>query len=155
VPKIVSERDLPHSAERMLDLVSDVEAYPQFVPLCETVHVRERRVEGDVSTLVSEMTVAYALFRETLTTHVVIDRARRRVEAHYMDGPFEHLRTIWTFQPRDEGRSHVHFDIDYAFRSPAMAALMGPAFARAFEKFADAFASRADLIYGPPALNSG
>ncbi|MHA1549598.1 MAG: type II toxin-antitoxin system RatA family toxin, partial [Alphaproteobacteria bacterium] len=62
MPKIVSERDLPHSAERMLDLVSDVEAYPQFVPLCETVHVRERRVEGDVSTLVSEMTVAYALF---------------------------------------------------------------------------------------------
>ena len=35
-----------HSADEMFELVADVEAYPQFVPLCERLTVRGRDTAG-------------------------------------------------------------------------------------------------------------
>ena len=44
----------------MFDLVADVEKYPQFVPLCQSLKVRSRTEKGDSTVLVASMTVAYA-----------------------------------------------------------------------------------------------
>ena len=40
-------RRVKHSAAKMFDLVADVERYPQFVPMCESLHVRKRSGEAD------------------------------------------------------------------------------------------------------------
>ena len=59
----------------MFDLVADVERYPEFVPLCSALRVRNR-TPGEVGTetLVADMTVAYKLIRETFVSRVTLDR---------------------------------------------------------------------------------
>ena len=40
MPSFKTTRRVRHSAAKMFDLVADVERYPEFVPLCQTLRVR-------------------------------------------------------------------------------------------------------------------
>lgn len=148
MPSFTTERRVGHTAEEMFALVSDVEKYPLFVPLCERLVIRGRKPDGDREVLIADMTVAYKFIRETFTTKVVLDRKAGTIRAEYLDGPFKHLDNVWTFKAVDGGHSTVHFAIDYEFRSRTLSALMGTVFDKAFRKFADAFEKRADAVYG-------
>lgn len=149
MPKFATERRVGHSADDMFALVADVEAYPQFVPLCERLTVRKRSSEdGGREILVADMTVGYKAIRETFTTRVALDPQARIIHAQYLDGPFSHLDNRWSFAPVDDRACTVSFSIDYDFRSRILAAMMGAVFDRAFRKFATAFEERADKVYG-------
>jgi coenzyme Q-binding protein COQ10 len=132
----------------MFDLVANVDAYPGFVPLCESLVVHSRRVDGEREVLVATMTVAYKFIRESFTTKVALEREAMTIRAEYLDGPFKYLENVWRFEPQDRGDSLVHFTIDYEFRSSALGMVMGTVFDRAFRKFAEAFEARADAVYG-------
>jgi coenzyme Q-binding protein COQ10 len=143
-------RRVRHRAEQMFDLVADVERYPEFVPLCKSLTVRSRRPEQEGGeTLVADMTVGYKVIRERFTSRVMLDRPGLKVRVEYIDGPFSHLENIWGFrdEPEIEG-SRVSFFIDYEFKSRTLGALMGSMFDVAFRKFARAFETRADTVYG-------
>ena len=150
MPSFRSERRVRHKAEKMFDLVADVELYPEFVPLCTSLKVRNRRPDGQGrETLIADMSVGYRMVRERFTSRVVLDRPRLRVVVEYIDGPFSHMENIWTFRDEPDGaRSVVTFFIDYEFRSRTLGALMGSMFDAAFRKFAKAFEERADAVYG-------
>lgn len=133
----------------MFDLVADVEKYPQFVPLCEALRVRSRTAKGEgVDVLVADMTVAYKLIRETFTSRVTLERPQLRILVEYLDGPFRRMENRWQFRPMGEGACEVEFFIEYEFRSRVLAMLMGAMFEAAFRRFAAAFETRADAIYG-------
>ncbi len=151
MPKFEVVRKVAHSAEDMFALVADIERYPQFLPLCDSLVVRARREEGEKALLVADMTVAYGMFRETFVTQVTLDRPHLKVQADYLDGPFRHLNSRWIFIPTGERACEVHFWLDYEFRSRMLGALMGTAFDTAFRKFAEAFEARADAVYGAAA----
>ncbi len=149
MPVFKTERRVRHRPDQMFDLVADVENYPLFVPLCESLKVR-RRVnagEGGIEILVADMTVAYKMIRETFTSRVTLDRPRLHILAEYIDGPFSRLENHWRFA-ETAGGSVVTFSIDYEFRSRALALVMGAIFDAAFRRFATAFEARADEIYG-------
>jgi coenzyme Q-binding protein COQ10 len=148
MPQFSTTRRVPHSATDMFDLVADVSAYPQFLPLCESLVVHSRRENGDHEILVATMTVAYKVIRESFTTKVMLDRKGLSIKAEYIDGPFSYLENVWRFEPQGRGGSIVHFTIDYAFRSTALGLVMGTVFDRAFRKFTEAFEARADAVYG-------
>ena len=42
MPQFSTKRQVQHSASDMFDLVADVERYPEFVPLCRSLRVRQR-----------------------------------------------------------------------------------------------------------------
>jgi coenzyme Q-binding protein COQ10 len=148
VPSFRNERHVRHPAEKMFDLVADVERYPEFVPLCTSLRVRRRRPEGEGrEALVADMSVGYKMIRERFTSRVVLDKPRLRVVVEYIDGPFSHMENIWTFRDEAEGRSLVTFFIDYEFRSRTLGVLMGSMFDAAFRKFSQAFEERADKLY--------
>jgi coenzyme Q-binding protein COQ10 len=136
----------------MFDLVADVDKYPQFVPLCQSLRVRRRTPgEGDTEVLVADMTVAYKFVRETFTSRVTLDRPNLTILVAYLDGPFSKMENRWTFKPTGERSCEVEFAIDYEFKSRTLGLLMGAMFETAFRKFSAAFEARADKVYGRPA----
>jgi coenzyme Q-binding protein COQ10 len=148
MPQFDTTHRVAHSAEAMFDLVADVKAYPQFVPLCERLVVRARREDGKKWILVADMTIGYKVIRETFTSQVTLDRPALVIRADYLDGPFSFMENRWTFVPVGEDASDIGFHIAYEFKSRALALLMGPMFARVFRTFSNAVEKRADIIYG-------
>ncbi|GJD48428.1 Persistence and stress-resistance toxin PasT [Methylobacterium crusticola] len=148
MPNFRTTRTVRHSPAEMFDLVADVERYPEFLPLCESLRVL-RRQEGEDGTqvLVADMGVGYKAISEHFTTRVRLDRPNFRIVAEYIDGPFRHLENRWTFREAPGGGCVVEFYITYEFKSLALGLLMGKMFDRAFRKFTDAFESRADRLY--------
>jgi len=137
-----------HSAAHMFDLVADVERYPEFVPLCRALKVRQRISEPEgVEIVVADMTVAYKLLHESFTSRVTLDRPNLQILVEYLRGPFRNMENRWVFHPRGENSCEVEFFISYEFRSRTLGLLMGTVFDAAFRRFAGAFERRADVVY--------
>ncbi|GJE36932.1 type II toxin-antitoxin system RatA family toxin [Methylobacterium persicinum] len=149
MPSFRVTRRVQHTAQQMYDLVADVQHYPEFLPLCESLRIirRQDMPEGG-QVLIAEMGVGYKAIRERFTTRVTLDPAGHRIVAEYIDGPFRHLENRWVFKDAEPGTCDVDFFITYEFKSRTLGLLMGSMFDRAFRKFTDAFESRAARIYG-------
>ena len=149
MPKFSSKRRVRHSALEMFDLVADIERYPEFVPLCKSLKIRQRTAKPDGSEIViADMTVSFKLVREAFTSRVTLDRPYLKIMVEYLQGPFSNLENRWTFEPRGDDVCDVGFFISYEFKSRMLALLMGTMFDAAFQRFAAAFEKRADAIYG-------
>jgi len=149
MPSFSTKRRVRHSASEMFDLVADVESYPQFVPMCSALVVRQRSPAGEgIEVIVADMTVSFKLVRETFRSRVTLDRPNLKILVEYLQGPFSRMQNRWTFTPVDDNACDVGFFIDYEFRSRTLGMLMGAMFDAAFRRFAVAFEQRADRIYG-------
>jgi len=148
MPQFTTTRQVQHSAADMFDLVADVERYPQFVPLCQSLTVRRRSQDGEGrDIIVADMTVAYKFIRETFTSRVTLDRPNLTILVEYLEGPFRRMNNRWTFRAASENSCEVEFFLTYEFRSRTLAMLMGGVFDAAFRRFATAFERRADQVY--------
>lgn len=150
MPKFQDTTPVPHSAQQMFDLVADIERYPEFLPMCEALRIKDRRERGDMTMLIADMTVGYKMVRETFTTQVLLKPAELAIDVSYVNGPFRYLDNKWRFEDRSEGGSDVQFYIDYEFKSRTLGLLMGAMFDKAFHLFSQAFQKRALEIYGRP-----
>ena len=150
MPEFRTTRRVRHAASDMFDLVADVERYPEFLPLCQSLRVL-RRTQGaeGIETVVAKMTVAYKVMRETFTSRVTLDRPNLQILVEYLDGPFSRMENRWDFHPTGDHECRVEFFITYAFKSRMLGMLMGAMFETAFRRFAGAFERRADQVYGP------
>ncbi|CAN5396544.1 type II toxin-antitoxin system RatA family toxin [soil metagenome] len=151
MPQFSNKRRVRHSAEQMFDLVADVERYPEFVPMCKSLKVRQRTPKPDGSeVIVADMTVSFQMMREAFTSRVTLDKPNLKILVEYLQGPFSKLENRWAFEAKSDDACDVGFFISYEFKSRMLAVLMGAMFDAAFQRFAAAFEKRADAVYGPP-----
>ena len=153
MPTFETTRRVAFTAEQMFAVVADVERYPEFLPLCESLVVDTREVGSTHTTLTATMHVGYHAIRERFKSRVTLRPQRHEIDVVKIDGPFAYLANRWRF--RDvPGGSEVHFYIDYAFASRMLGLLMGAVFDKAVRKYTEAFEARARTLYGAPAVNA-
>jgi coenzyme Q-binding protein COQ10 len=153
-----SRRIVNFRATDMFALVKDVESYPQFVPLCQDVFVRDRRLDrGGREILLVDMRVGFRPIRETVTTRVACDPGPREIKVENVEGPFRSLESDWRFDDEPgEGQSTgsiVDFAMHYQLKSQMLDLLAGAMLDQAFSRYADAFVRRAQNIYGDTELS--
>ncbi len=147
MPQFDTAHTVDHPASAMFDLVADMDRYPEFVPLCESLVIRSSRPEGNGRTrVIADMTVGYKLVRETFASSVLLDRDGLTIGAENLDGPFRTMENRWTFRPLTETTSEIGFHIAYEFKSRTLALLMGSMFDRVFRAYERAFVARADVL---------
>jgi ribosome-associated toxin RatA of RatAB toxin-antitoxin module len=135
-----------YSAEQMFDLVTDVEAYPRFLPWCDSSSVLSRDAQG----MQAQVGIAFGGIRQSFTTRNE-HTPGRQVDVRLVDGPFSMLEGHWRFTPVGEAVAmacKVELQLDYAFRSAALATLVGPVFDKIAGSLVDAFVKRAEQVYG-------
>lgn len=156
MPKFQVKRPVPYTPSQMFEVVSTIEDYPQFLPLCEGLDVTSRTTDDEGrDILVATMSVGYKSISEHFTTRVTVNRETQRILVEYLDGPFRYLQNTWCFLPHDPGGCVIDFYIDYEFRSPMLGLLVGSMFDKAFRKFAEAFEARAGVRFAghPPQVS--
>ena len=135
-----------YSAEEMFGLVTDVARYCEFLPWCDRSKVIALEPDG----MKAEVGIHFSGVRQTFTTrntHV----PGREVHIKLVEGPFSNLEGHWKFHPLGEPGQRackVTLELQYAFKSNALAALVGPVFERIADNLVDAFVKRAEQVYG-------
>lgn len=148
-----TKKIVPHSPSDMFQLVSDVENYPNFVPLCEKMRVKSRHTTAPgLVTVVAEMTVGFKAVCERYSSKVICNESNYEINVTAIDGPFRHLKTCWRFTQASSEESAskrclVDFSIEYEFKSLAVGLIMGAMFDKAVHNYTEAFAKRADIIF--------
>jgi coenzyme Q-binding protein COQ10 len=140
------ERVVPHSAAQMLDLVADVESYPQFIPHCERMDVRRDHAHPKTR-FEARMHIRFGPVSQAYTSRIAVDPDALTLKAKSIDGPFSHLDSIWRFIEMDDG-THIRFDIDFRISNPLIRTVAEPAFAAKQEEIVDAFVKEARRRYG-------
>jgi coenzyme Q-binding protein COQ10 len=140
-------RVLPYTPEQMYGLVADVASYPEFLPWTAAARIRSRQDLGDREVLEADLVISFKVFRETFGSRVTLWPAERRIDTEYLDGPFRHLKSQWTFEP-DPGGCKVGFWVDFEFRSRILQGVIGLVFDEAMQRVVRAFEARAKVLYG-------
>lgn len=152
MPHHHEQRLLPYRAAQIYDLVADVARYPEFLPWTTAARIRSRRpIEGSEGGEVMEadLVISFKLFRERFGSRVTLLPAEGRILTEYLDGPFRHLKSVWTFHDRPTGGCDVTFEVDFEFRNAILAGVIGLVFNEAMQRVVRAFEKRAAALYGP------
>jgi len=134
---------LGYSAEQMFALVDRVEDYPQFLPWCGGVEVRERQENKLVATL----SINYRGVVQTFTTENV-NTPPTTMKMTLLEGPFKQLDGSWDFKPLRTDACKVDFELRYEFSNKLLEQLIGPVFSMIANSFVDSFCKRAETVYG-------
>lgn len=138
---------LRYKSDDLFDLVSDVHAYPRFIPLITAMRVTRDHVRDGVGTLDAEARVRFRFVRERFTTRVTLDRNTRRIDVEYLSGPFQDLANQWRFHPLSDGSTLVDFWIKYHFGNPLLQMLVDTNRNRAIRFLIDRFETEAARRY--------
>jgi coenzyme Q-binding protein COQ10 len=141
-------RVLHYTPEQLFGLVGDVESYPQFVPWMTSLRTwNKREVSPGITSLDAEAQVGFAFLKERFATRVTRDANTRHIKIELLYGPFKHLVSNWRFEPC-AGVTKLFFDIDFAFKSRLLEALLTANFATAVNRLIECFEARAKALYG-------
>ena len=142
------EREIPHSRERLFDLVADVERYPEFVPWWVAARVRRR--EG-ASVYFTDQVIRMSMVTQRFTTRTDLDRPNA-IDVTSTEKPFNRLEISWRFDETGEQSCLVRLSVLFHFSSATLGKMLTLASSEAVHRLVHAFEERADLVYGEQGL---
>mgnify|MGYP006279464355 FL=1 len=131
------------SAERMFDLVTDVEKYPEFLPWCGGVEIF-RSEPGLMEAKIYIKFKGVEQFFHTLNSQ----ERPNFIDMVFVDGPFKKFHGRWEFKALRDDACKIEFRLSYEFSNFLMEKLIGPVFGMIASTFVNGFVKRAEVIYG-------
>ena len=147
MPKASVKRLIECKKNQLIDLVLDIEKYPEFVPFCLESHIYERNEEDNQTLIIADLTIGKGPFKDTYKSDVKFDKIDDTIFVKNIDGPLNHLSNNWKFNKK-ENATEVTFDIDFEIKNKFLNSLMIISFQFGLEKIADAFQKRAEKLFG-------
>jgi coenzyme Q-binding protein COQ10 len=148
MPQASVKRLIECKKDQLIDLVLDIEKYPEFVPFCLDSHVYEKNKEDNQTLIIADLTIGKGPFKDTYKSDVKFDKENSTINVTNIGGPLNHLENNWKFI-ETEGGTEISFDIDFEIENKFLNVLMSKSFEFGLNKIADAFQKRAEDLYKP------
>ena len=146
MPKASVKRLIECNKNQLIDLVLDIEKYPDFVPFCLDAHVYEKNTEGDLTLIIADLTIGKGPFKDTYKSDVKFNKKDSSIKVTNIGGPLNHLENTWYFNDHKNG-TEISFDIDFEIENKFLNIVMTKSFQFGLDKIADAFQKRAESLF--------
>ncbi len=146
MPTASIKKKIPCSKKNLIQMVLDIEKYPEFVPWCLEGKIHEKIDKGDVIEIKADLTIGKSFFRDTYKSFVIYNRSEDSIHVTNIDGPLKHLENEWFFR-QDGNASEVEFHVDFELKNKILNILMIKSFDLGLKKIADAFEKRANDLF--------
>lgn len=148
MPAHAEKKFLPYTPAQMFALVADVARYPEFLPWASAARIRTRQPIAGGEVMEADLVISFKVFREKFGSRVTLYPDQGRIVTEYLDGPFRYLQSSWQFIPA-QGGCDVDFSVDFEFKNPILAGIIGIVFHEAMLRIVRAFEARAEALYAP------
>ena len=148
MPKASVKRLIECKKKDLIELVLDIEKYPEFVPFCFDAKIYENEKDGDLQKIIADLTIGKGPFKDTYKSDVAFNKKTDSIYVKNIEGPLNHLTNNWTFTDKNNGITEITFDIDFEIKNKFLNSLMLVSFQFGLEKIADAFQKRAEELFG-------
>ena len=147
MPKASVKRLIECNKNQLIDLVLDIEKYPEFVPFCLDARVYERNNEADLILIIADLTIGKGPFKDTYKSDVQFNKKDNSIKVTNIGGPLNHLKNTWHFKEQENG-TEISFDIDFEIENKFLNIVMTKSIQFGLDKIADAFQKRAEELFG-------
>ena len=146
MPKASVKRLIECKKNQLIDLVLDIEKYPEFVPFCLDAKIYEKKEKGDYILIIADLTIGKGPFKDTYKSDVKFNKKDNSIKVTNIEGPLNRLENIWLFNDHVNG-TEISFDIDFEIKNKFLNIVMTKSFQFGLDKIADAFQKRADDLF--------
>ena len=137
---------IPCKKSQLIEMVLDIEKYPEFVPWCIEGRIYEKNDSEDLITFNGDLKVGKSFLNETFSSHVTYYKDKDKIIVTNLDGPLKHLKNEWMFKEINNG-TQLDFFIDFELKNPILNAIMKKSFELGLNKIAKSFEERAVKLY--------
>ena len=146
MPSSLIKKKIPCSKKNLIEMVLDIEKYPEFVPWCLDGKIHDKIDKGDTIEIKADLTIGKSFFKDTYKSFVIYNKSEDSIHVTNIDGPLKHLENEWFFR-QDGDSSEVEFHVDFELKNKILNVLMIKSFNSGLKKIADAFEKRAIQLF--------
>ena len=131
-----------HSAQKMFELVDDVDSYSEYLPWCtasSVIHRSEQLVKAQLELSKGNLNKSFTTLNKLVPGY--------SIQMELVDGPFSTLEGGWLFKEIGEEGCEVILDLRFAFESRLADLMFGSFFEETCGSLVEAFTQRANQIY--------
>ena len=146
MPKASVKRLIKCRKEQLINLVLDIEKYPEFVPFCLASKIHKSNEQGNLLLIVADLTIGKGPFKDTYKSDVRFNKEEDTIYVTNLDGPLKHLENKWFFK-EEKKLTEVSFEVDFELKNAFLNIVMTKSFQYGLDKIADAFEKRAIQLF--------
>ena len=137
---------IPCKKEQLIEMVLDIEKYPEFVPWCIEGKLYDEIDNNDVLTFKGDLKVGKSILNETFSSHVSYYKEKDKIIVSNLEGPLKHLKNEWNFKEINNS-TQLEFFIDFELKNPILNGIMKKSFEIGLNKIAKSFEERAIKLF--------
>ena len=146
MPRASVKRLIECKKEDLINLVLDIEKYPEFVPFCYAAKIYETSEKDNQIKIIADLTIGKGPFKDTYKSDVRYNKNEDIIFVTNIDGPLNHLENKWYFIQKKEN-TEISFDINFEIENRFLNIIMEKSFQFGLNKIADSFQKRANDLF--------
>ena len=132
--------------KNLIDMILDIEKYPQFVPWCLSGKIHEKIVSEDFIEIKADLKVGKKFINETYSSLVLYSKKKDLITVTNIKGPLKYLKNEWKLKEINN-KTQLDFSIDFELKNNFLNMIMKNYFNIGLNKITEAFEQRATELF--------
>jgi len=132
--------------KNLINMILDIEQYPQFVPWCLEAKIHEKNESKDFIEIKADLKVGKKFINETYSSLVLYSKKNDLITVINTQGPLKYLKNEWKFKEINN-KTQLDFNIDFELKNNFLNMIMKKYFNFGLNKIINAFEKRALKIF--------
>ena len=146
MPSASIKKEIRCSKENLINMVLDIEKYPEFVPWCINGKIYSKTNKDNKIEIVADLTIGKSFLNETYKSLVIFDKSLDTINVTNITGPLKYLENNWSFKEK-KNISEINFKVNFELKNKFLNILMTKSFNNGLTKIANAFEKRAEELF--------
>ena len=146
MPNASIKKIIPCKKNHLINMILDIEKYPEFVPWCISGKIHKKDDRDDMIVMEADLTIGKKFLNQTYKSHVTYYKEKDKIIVTNLGGPLKHLKNEWKFKEINN-QTQLEFDIDFELKNNLLNTIMKKSFNLGLNKIADAFEKRAIQLF--------
>ena len=132
--------------KNLINMVLDIEKYPDFVPWCLEGKVHEKKISKDFIEIKADLRVGKKFINEVYSSLVLYSKKKNIITVTNIEGPLKYLKNEWMFKEINN-KTLLEFNIDFELKNSLLNAIIKNSFNFGLNRIADSFEDRAKQLF--------